>query len=163
MTETNDTTQKNGLWRLIDWGWRWKTEPKPGQRDIGLLLLRVACGGIMAIQHGFGKLTSYTEKAATWADPIGVGSELSLALAILAEFFCSIFVVIGFGTRGAAVPLVITMLVAGFVVHADDPFQRKELAFLYLACFTALAMTGAGRYSVDGWLDARRRAKADQD
>jgi putative oxidoreductase len=98
-------------------------------------LLRITCGGIMAIQHGFGKLTSYSEKAATWADPIGVGSELSLGLAILAEFFCSIFVVFGCGTRGAAVPLAITMFVAFFVVHGDDPFRDKELAFLYLACF----------------------------
>jgi putative oxidoreductase len=117
-------------------------------------LLRITCGGIMAIQHGFGKLTSYSEKAATWADPIGVGSEQSLGLAILAEFFCSIFVVFGCGTRGAAVPLAITMFVAFFVVHGDDPFRDKELAFLYLACFTALVMTGAGRYSIDGWLEA---------
>ena len=51
-------------------------------------------------------------------------------------------------------PLAITMFVAFFVVHGDDPFRDKELAFLYLACFTALVMTGAGRYSIDGWLEA---------
>ncbi|MBT4609302.1 MAG: DoxX family protein [Gemmatimonadetes bacterium] len=128
MTETG-----SALERFCRWGWRWKTHPNPCSRDIGLFLLRITCGGTMAIQHGFGKLTSYSERAATWADPIGVGSELSLALAILAEFFCSIF-----------------------VVHSDDPFRDKELAFLYLACFTTLAMTGAGRYSIDGWLNARR-------
>mgnify|MGYP006428752695 FL=1 len=151
MTETG-----SALERFCRWGWRWKTHPNPCSRDIGLFLLRITCGGTMAIQHGFGKLTSYSERAATWADPIGVGSELSLALAILAEFFCSIFVVFGFGTRGAAVLPAVTMFVAFFVVHSDDPFRDKELAFLYLACFTTLAMTGAGRYSIDGWLNARR-------
>ncbi len=135
--------------------WYWKTMPDGGPRDVGLLFLRVGAGLLMLTQHGWGKLLGYPEKAATWADPIGVGSEASLALAILAEVLCAAFIVVGLATRGAAIPLVITMLVAAFIVHWDDPFQKKEFALLFLIPFVTLILTGAGRYSIDGWL-ARR-------
>lgn len=141
--------------RLLRRGWAWKTNPAAGTRDLGLLVLRLAAGGFMAT-HGWGKLTSYSEKVHTWADPIGLGSEVSLTLAVGAEFFCALFVAIGFGTRGAALPVMVTMVVAAFVVHWDDPFGRKELALLFLACYTTLLLTGAGRWSIDGWLAARR-------
>ncbi len=41
------------------------------------------------------------------------------------------------------------MAVAAFVVHGADPFERKEMALLYLIGFTAIALLGAGKYSVD--------------
>ena len=41
------------------------------------------------------------------------------------------------------------MLVVIFVVHANDPFQIKELPFLYLGIYILLFFTGAGRISLD--------------
>jgi putative oxidoreductase len=49
-----------------------------------------------------------------------------------------------------AIPLAITMIVAAFIVHADDPFGKKELALLYLSGCLTLIFTGAGKFSVDG-------------
>lgn len=118
----------------------------------GLLVLRIATGALMASLHGFGKLTSYGEKAATWADPIGLGPEVSLALAIFSEFFCAVLIVLGLATRAAAIPFLITMLVAAFVVHADDPWGKKELALLYAAPALALILTGPGAFSLDAML-----------
>ena len=139
--------------------WWWATASGGDvARDAGLLLLRVAISLLMMTQHGWGKLMSFSERADTWADPVGLGSELSLALAIGAEFFCSLLVAVGCGTRLAAIPLVFTMLVAAGVVHWDDPFGKKEFALLYLVPFVTLALIGAGRYSVDGWLTRRRAA-----
>jgi putative oxidoreductase len=136
--------------------WRWATASGGDTaRDFGLLLLRAT--GLLMMQHGWGKLMSYSERADSWADPIGLGPELSLALAIGAEFLCAILVAVGFATRLAAIPLAFTMLVAITVVHWDDPFGKKEFALLYLVPFLTLILTGAGRYSVDGWL-ARRRS-----
>ena len=142
---------------LVERIWRWQTRPDGEFRDAGLLLLRLGVGGLMLTQHGWGKLLSYGDKAATWADPIGVGPELSLALAIFAEVVCAALIVIGLATRGAAVPLAITMFVAAFVVHWDDPFAKKEFALLFLIPCLTLIGTGAGRWSVDGWW-ARRGA-----
>ena len=137
--------------------WRQATAPNGCGRDAGLLLLRATAGLLMLTQHGWGKLQSYSDKADTWADPIGLGGPTSLALAIFAEVFCSLLVSIGLATRLAAIPLVITMLVAAGIVHWDDPFGKKEFALLFLVPFLTLILTGAGRYSVDGWLENRRQ------
>lgn len=128
--------------------------------DIGLLLMRVGVGSFMLFAHGWGKLSSFAEKADTWADPIGLGPTLSLSLAIFAEFFCSLAIILGIGTRAAAIPLLITMLVAAGIVHADDPWGKKEFALLYGWVFIGLIFTGAGRYSLDSVISKRLSGKA---
>ena len=120
--------------------------------SLGLLLLRVFIGGFMLTAHGWGKLMSYPEKYTQFPDPLGLGSPLSMTLAVGAEVFCAAALILGLAMRLAAVPLIITMLVAAFVVHGDDPWQKKEFALLYLIPFVVLAFTGPGRYSLDALL-----------
>lgn len=114
----------------------------------GLLLLRVAFGCFMLV-HGWPKLSGFSEMADKFPDPIGLGSSLSLILAIAAEVGCSLLLIAGFGTRLASIPLAFTMIVALFVVHGSDPWKSKELAACYLAVYATLLLTGAGRFSVD--------------
>lgn len=125
---------------------------RPLGLDVGLLLLRVSVASLMVVQHGWPKFASWSAKSATFADPLGVGPATSLALAIFAELFCAAAVGLGLATRLAAVPVVITMLVAAFVVHADDPFQKKEFALLYALPALTLVLTGPGRFSLDALL-----------
>ncbi len=120
--------------------------------DAGLLVMRVATGAMMAFGHGWGKLVTYAERAATFPDPLGVSSPVSLALVVFAEFFCALLVALGAATRFAAIPLVINMFVAAFVIHGDDPWLRQEFAVLYLIPFFTLIFTGAGRFSIDAWV-----------
>lgn len=102
------------------------------------------------LTHGFPKLIKlFGSEEIVFADPFGMGMATTLALAVFAEFVCSILVIIGLGTRLAAVPLIITMFTAAFVIHAPDPFQRKEMALLYLVIFTVILITGAGKHSLD--------------
>ncbi|MDF2375409.1 MAG: DoxX family protein [Verrucomicrobiales bacterium] len=128
----------------------------PGSHDqlssLGILILRLFTGGCMLFAHGWGKLTKFGELSGKFADPIGLGSAPSLALAVFAEVFCAIAIMLGLFTRAAAIPLLITMLVAAFVVHDADPFQKKEFALLYAAPFLMLILTGAGSFSVDAKL-----------
>jgi putative oxidoreductase len=65
-------------------------------------------------------------------------------LVIFAELFCSGLVAVGFATRAAAVPVLITMATAFFLIHGGDPFPRKELAFVYGVGFLTLIFTGGG-------------------
>lgn len=123
----------------------------------GLLALRVGAGLMMLVAHGWPKLANFAVYAERFPDPIGLGATPSLVLAILAEVLCAALVVVGLGTRFAAVPLLITMLVAGLVVHAPDPWAKKELALLYATVFATLVLTGGGRWSLDGFIAARRR------
>ncbi len=123
----------------------------------GLFALRVGAGLMMLVAHGWPKLAGFAVYAERFPDPIGVGPVTSLVLAILAEVVCAVLVVVGLGTRFAAVPLVITMLVAGLVVHAPDPWAKKELALLYATVFATLVLAGGGRWSLDAVIASRRR------
>ncbi len=126
--------------------------------DVGLLVLRLGTGGFMLFAHGAKKLADYPELSERFSDPLGVGAPTSLALAIFAEFFCSLLVMAGAATRLAVVPLIITMLVAALIIHGDDPWSNKEFALLYALPFVTLGLTGAGRFSVDAWWQRRKGA-----
>src|SRR4051812_42469201 len=119
------------------------------RNDLVYLLLRVSVGSMMFFGHGLPKLMAFNEKAQTFADPLGVGHMASLVLAIFAEVFCAAAVALGLLTRLSAIPLVINMAVAVLIVHAQDPWSKKELALLYLIPFLCIAVTGGGRWSLD--------------
>lgn len=127
-------------------------------QSVGLLVLRVSCGGMM-LYHGLQKLMAFQKLSGSFPDPIGAGSQLSLALAIFAEFFCSVLVVLGLGTRLASIPIIATMLVALMLIHGNDPWQKKELAAVYLAVFTSLLIMGGGNFSLDRLLGNWRKKK----
>jgi putative oxidoreductase len=117
--------------------------------DFGLLVLRVGTSATMFFAHGLPKLMNFGELSERFGDPFGLGSGVSLSMCIMAEFFSSIFLAIGFASRWAALLLVINMTVVVTWAHAGDPFQRKELGLIYLISFLALFFTGPGKYSVD--------------
>lgn len=114
-----------------------------------LLILRVMAGAFL-LTHGWGKMMNLIGPGPIqFADPIGIGVNTSLVLAVFAEFLCAILIILGLGTRLAAIPLIINFAVAGFIVHAPDAFQVKEMALLYLGMFIIIGITGAGKYSAD--------------
>jgi len=116
--------------------------------DVGLLLLRLVGGGVMLWAHGLPKLLNYAQYVQQFPDPLGVGASLSLGLTIFAEVVCAAFVALGLFTRLTLIPLIITMLVAAFIVHAADPFQKKEMAILFLTMYAAIFVSGPGQYSL---------------
>ena len=129
--------------------------------NFSLLFLRVT-SGIFMLTHGVGKLTKLIEGGTIkFANPIGIGPEASLILAVFAEFFCSIFLIFGIATRVSSIPLIITMMVAGFIAHAGDPFAVKEKAFLFFVIFVFIAIAGAGKYSIDNFIYKKVTAKKD--
>jgi len=103
----------------------------------------------MIALHGWGKAVGFADKASSFPDPIGLGSELSLLLVVAAEVFFAGLLVLGFLTRFACLPLIIAMVVAVFIHHSGDPMKVKELGLVYLLSYLALLISGAGHYSVD--------------
>lgn len=121
----------------------------PKNIDISLLLLRLAGGGFM-LTHSIGKFFKlFGDAPIAFADPLGVGVTASLALTVFAEVLCALSLMVGFATRFSAIPLLITMLVAAFVVHANDGFGKQELPLLYAVIYFVIAITGAGKYAID--------------
>ncbi|GER60251.1 DoxX family protein [Patiriisocius marinus] len=115
---------------------------------IGLLFLRVAFSGMM-LTHGIPKLMKLVQGNMEFGDPIGIGSVPSFILTVIAEAICPLLIIIGYRTRFASVPVIITMAVAAFIVHGADPLGTKEKALLYLFGFVAVALLGPGKHSVD--------------
>ena len=115
---------------------------------IGLLILRLGFSGLM-LTHGIPKLMKLVQGNMEFGDPIGIGSNLSFIFTVIAEAICPLLIIIGFKTKLATIPVIITMGVAAFLVHAADPIGTKEKALLYLFAFLVIALTGAGKYSVD--------------
>lgn len=118
--------------------------------DLGLLILRIGFAG-MLLTHGIPKINLLFESPIKFADPIGVGETTTLILALIGEVVAPILILIGFKTKLATIPSIITMFVAVFVVHASDPIDVKEKAILYLVAFLVIFLTGAGKYSIDGY------------
>ncbi|KQT18220.1 DoxX family protein [Chryseobacterium sp. Leaf404] len=125
--------------------------------DIVLLIVRLFIGFAM-ISHGFPKLQTLIEGGdIKFYDFLGLGPKISLALTVFAEFVCSIFIILGLFTKIAAGFLLFTMGIAAFVVHGADPFDKRESSLLYLSIYVIIITLGAGRFSVDGMIEKRRR------
>jgi len=116
--------------------------------DLGLALLRIL-PSVMLLTHGIPKFQKLLAGDFEFGDPIGIGAAPSLFLAVIGEFICPVLLIIGYKTRWAAVPPAIVMIIAGFIVHASDPFNVKEKAFLFLSFFLVIMLLGPGRYSID--------------
>jgi putative oxidoreductase len=120
-------------------------------QDFGLLAIRLLSGGMM-LTHGIPKFDRlFGEGPVKFADPFGLGPEISLGMVLFAEVGCSLLVMLGFKTRWATLPLLFTMLMASFYAHAADPFSDKELSLLFFTLFLSILISGGGRFSLDGW------------
>ncbi|MBS4069842.1 DoxX family protein [Algoriphagus aquatilis] len=126
-------------------------------RELGILGVRLLAGGMM-LTHGISKIGRLLgEGPVEFADPFGLGPEISLILAIFSEFLCAILIMIGFKTRLATIPLMITMLVAAFYAHGDDPFGEKELSLVYFTAYLGILILGGGKYSFDWYLETLKK------
>jgi putative oxidoreductase len=121
-----------------------------------ILMLRIIVA-VFIITHSIPKMNKLLAGGEIqFPDPIGMGPAISLGLAVFAELFCSILIGFGFLTRLAVFPLIITMAVAAFVVHAGDPFKQKELSLMYLVLYIVLFIVGSGNYSVDYFISKKK-------
>lgn len=127
-------------------------------KDLGLFILRVFSGSFMLFGHGLSKVQSlFAVGGIKFADPIGLGSGISLSLSAFAEFFCAGLLILGLFPRVSAGILIINMFVAGIIYHSSDPFATKEKALVYLVIFVALFILGAGKYSIIELLPSKFR------
>lgn len=127
--------------------------------NVGLFLLRVFTGLTLAVAHGFGKIPP-SEPFIAGVKTMGFPLPSIFAwLAGSSELFGGIFLAAGFLTRPTAFFIAITMGVAGLIAHADDPFGRKEKAFLYLFIVILYILLGGGRYAIDRIIKAKGKVE----
>jgi putative oxidoreductase len=131
----------------------------PGNISLALLIGRVGFSGLM-LTHGYPKLMQLVSgEPVSFASVLGLSATLSLVLAVFSEFFCSVLIIFGYYTRLAAILLIITMSVAAFHIHGDDPLSVKEKSLLFLLFYIMLLITGGGKYAVDHLLLKKKKKK----
>lgn len=123
--------------------------------SLGLLVGRVMFGLIMAFSHGMGKVPP-PQGLIDGVTAMGLPLPGFMAWSAgLAEFAGGLLIAVGLFTRPAALLWIVTMLVAAFVAHGADPFQKKELALLYLSFAVVVLALGGGKFSLDHLLSRK--------
>lgn len=125
------------------------TSYSAGAFNAGMLLFRFGIGVLM-INHGYDKLVHFSQMQKDFVNFLGLGQTISLCMVVFAEFFCSLFLILGLFTRLSAIPLLIAMCVALFKAHNSEIFGLGEKAALYLCAYLLILILGPGKISVDG-------------
>lgn len=131
--------------------------------DTGLLILRIVVG-IVFLMHGGQKLFVYGFAGVTGAfGQMGIPAPaITGPLTAIVEFLAGGALVIGLLTRLAALGLAIDMLGAILMVHLKGGFflpNGYEFALTLLAANVAIAIAGAGYYSIDRIIADRRAGR----
>jgi len=139
-----------------------------------LLPLRLVVGyGFLA--HGIAKWNRGPEKFAKLLTVIGVPAPgITARVVVGVELLGGLAIILGVLVLLASVPLIGSMIVAMFTIHVHYGFSAVntigltatgpvlgppgyEINLLYVGALLALALSGPGALSVDGWLRSRRR------
>lgn len=123
------------------------------ERLVSLLILAVRIFfGVLFFLHGLDKMMNFSVLSDTYPSVFGLGSYMTLMLAIFCEFCCSLFLIAGLLERIMVLPMIVAMGVAFFDVH-DAIMPEGELSLIYMIVFLILFFTGPGRYSLDYLID----------
>ena len=123
--------------------------------DTGKLVLRLGLG-LIVLLHGIAKLSSGLGFISGLLASHGLPPALAYGVYI-GEIVAPLLLIVGFYTRPAAWIVAINMLVAIWLVRSKDLFVigktggwAMELEGLMLIAALAVALMGAGRFSVGG-------------
>lgn len=126
-----------------------------------ITLLRVIVGFVF-LMHGWQKwFTLGPHDTAASFSALHIPFPLfSALLAMTAELFCGLFLILGLFTRLATIPLMITMIVALLWVHLRNGFFLPygcEYVLVMLAALMVIRTLGPGEASMDRAFGGKRR------
>jgi len=123
--------------------------------DAGRFVLRVVLG-VLILCHGISKLPGPPEFVVDVLGKAGLPPMLAW-LVYVGEMLAPVLLILGVWTRAAAWVIAINMIVALALVHVPQLLHMDkeggyalELQALYLFTAMAVALLGAGRYSIGG-------------
>ena len=123
--------------------------------DLGKLILRLALGAMFML-HGIAKISSGPAGIIGMVEQAGLPGPVAY-LVYVGELLAPLLVILGLWTRPAAAVIAINMLFAVGLAHMDELTVLTknggwalELQGMYFFSALALALIGAGRFSVGG-------------
>lgn len=123
--------------------------------EFGVFIIRFAFGLTLMLAHGLGKIPpsgQFIEGVGKLGFP---SPEIFAWFSALAEFLGGGLLAVGLLTRFASLAIAINMAVAFCMAHYADPFQKKEMAFLYGVVALGFLLFGGGKLSLDGVISTR--------
>jgi putative oxidoreductase len=123
--------------------------------DLGRLILRVALGALI-LTHGVMKIIGGPAFIVSLVAKAGLPHYFAY-LVYVGEVLAPLLIIFGVWTRAAALVVVINMVVAVWLAHMGQLFKLNEtggyaleLQVMFFATALAIALLGAGRYSLGG-------------
>jgi putative oxidoreductase len=123
--------------------------------DLGRLVLRVTLG-ILILFHGVAKLQGGLDVVTGMVAKTGLPPQVAY-LVLFGEVVAPVLLIVGAWTRLAALLVVVNMIVAVLLVHTSQLFTMSksggyglELQAMYLFTALAVALLGAGAFSLGG-------------
>jgi putative oxidoreductase len=125
--------------------------------NLGLFALRVLAGLTLA-SHGLAKVRGGLDGVGNWFDSEGLKpGKMHATMAAGTEMGGGVALAAGFLTPLAALAVVSTMTVAGYIGHRKNGFfiikEGWEYTFILAVIAASLAGTGPGEWSLDNALD----------
>lgn len=122
--------------------------------DLGLLMLRIATGGLMVF-HGINKLVNGHDYIIELLQQKGLPQFLWIGVP-LTEVFAPILMVFGVFSRISGMGIAVVMLISMLLAHSSDALSVSEyggivaeLNLLYMFAGLAIFFTGPGKYTVN--------------
>lgn len=123
--------------------------------DLGKLLLRLVLGALILL-HGVSKVLSGPAFIVGLVTKMGLPQPVAY-LVYVGEVLAPVLLILGVWTRPAALIIVINMVVAIWLAHTSQFFTLSqsggwalELQGMFFVTALAIALLGAGRYSIGG-------------
>ncbi len=126
--------------------------------NMARLFLRLFVG-VMFMQFGIRHLMNFEHFSTTFPGTLGMSPEMTLTVMIVIELLCSLLIMVGFLTRLATIPPIISMLIAEHYILADihttispyliNSIQPGYLPIMFIGIYLFIILAGPGKISLD--------------
>ncbi len=121
--------------------------------DIGRLILRFTCGGLL-LPHGLFKIFVEIESIKGMVSAAGLPPFLAYGT-IIGEVLAPVLLIVGWKARIAAFVIAFNMLMSILIAHSDIMFRTNdywgwmiELNVFFMMTAVSILLIGSGRYSL---------------
>lgn len=116
--------------------------------DVAILFLRLFIGGVMLL-HIIGKLQDYDNLLLTYHHILGFDAATSFAIITILEGVFAVMIMLGVATRFASAMMIIVavMSIAEALLDENPNIAIAKLNFVYMGIYTALLISGGGKYA----------------
>ncbi|UWX61245.1 DoxX family protein [Chryseobacterium oranimense] len=119
---------------------------------IALFVFRILLSIELITAHGLKKLGVGVAEPEKVPNPLHLPEAFNSLFADASNLVFPVFVIFGFFTRIAVLPILAVTLTGYFILHWNDALLIKDTPFMYSLCYLFLLFVGPGKYSVDNYL-----------